>query len=52
MQSGVKNFKFTDLSNLGLIERAKQEASAYAVLLEKFPKLNNRLKTKELVWRN
>jgi ATP-dependent DNA helicase RecG len=52
MQSGVKNFKFTDLSNLHLIERAKQEAAKYANTLEKYPKLNNKLKTKELVWRN
>ncbi len=39
MQSGFKNFRFADISNLKLLEKAKYEASNIFADLEKYPKL-------------
>ena len=39
MQSGFKNFRFADISNLKLLEKAKYEASRIFADLEKYPKL-------------
>jgi ATP-dependent DNA helicase RecG len=39
MQSGFKNFRFADISNLKLLEKAKHEASKIFADLEKYPKL-------------
>jgi len=39
MQSGFKNFKFADLTNIKLLEKAKKEASFYIKEIDKFPKL-------------
>lgn len=54
MQSGFKNFKFADLTNLKLLETAKKEAGIiikeidkYPKLVEEFQKLNN-----QNIWNN
>jgi len=38
-QSGFKNFKFADLGNLSLLEKAKLEATRVFLNLEKYPKI-------------
>ena len=39
MQSGFKNFKFADISNLKLLEKAKYEAGRIFSEMEKYPKI-------------
>jgi len=54
MQSGFKNFKFADLTNLKLLEKAKKEASFYIKEIEKFPKLKEQFEknNNQNIWNN
>ena len=54
MQSGFKNFRFADLTNLYLLEKAKIEASKYVNKLDEYPKLKTAYKSisNENIWNN
>jgi len=54
MQSGFKNFKFADLTNLKLLETAKREAAEYIKDIEKYPKLKEQFQkiTNHNIWNN
>lgn len=54
MQSGFKNFKFADLSNLTLLEKAKLEASNYIKRLNEFPLLKTQFQnsSNQNIWNN
>jgi len=54
MQSGFKNFKFADLTNLKLLEKAKKEASFYIKEIDKFPKLKEQFEknNNQNIWNN
>jgi ATP-dependent DNA helicase RecG len=54
MQSGFKNFKFADLTNLYILEKAKIEASNLLPNLDKYPKLRALYKSSssENIWNN
>lgn len=54
MQSGFKNFKFADLTNLKLLEVAKREASDVIKKIEQFPKLKNQFEkiNNQNIWNN
>lgn len=54
MQSGFKNFKFADLTNLYLLEKAKIEASKYISKLNEYPKLKTQFeqKSNSNIWNN
>ena len=54
MQSGFKNFRFADLTNLYLLEKAKIEASKYVNKLDEYPRLKTAYKSisNENIWNN
>ena len=54
MQSGFKNFKFADLTNLQILEKAKIEAVKIINRLDEFPKLKEAYKalSNENIWNN
>jgi ATP-dependent DNA helicase RecG len=54
MQSGFKNFKFADLTNLKLLENAKREAYEVIQDIEKYPKIQEFLNSSENthIWNN
>ena len=54
MQSGFKNFKFDDLTNLQILEKAKIEAVKIINRLDEFPKLKEAYKalSNENIWNN
>lgn len=52
MQSGIKNFKYTDLSNLSLIEKVKKEASLILTKIDEYEHLNTILDHKNTNWNN
>lgn len=54
MQSGFKNFRFADLTNLYILEKAKIEASHYVSKLKEYPKLKEAYKSlsNENIWNN
>jgi ATP-dependent DNA helicase RecG len=54
MQSGFKNFRFADLTNLYILEKAKIEAALILPNLDKYPKLKAIYKasSNENIWNN
>jgi ATP-dependent DNA helicase RecG len=54
MQSGFKNFKFADLTNLKLLETAKREAIDVMKKIDKYPKLKDEIakSSTQNIWNN
>lgn len=54
MQSGFKNFKFADLTDLKLLEKVKVEASKYIKVIDKYPKLKTQYENNnnQHIWNN
>jgi ATP-dependent DNA helicase RecG len=54
MQSGFKNFKFADLTNLKLLEKAKKEAAEYIKEIENYPILKSHFEriNNQNIWNN
>lgn len=54
MQSGFKNFKFADLTNLYILEKAKIEASYYIKKINDFPELKKAYQSlsNQNIWNN
>ena len=51
-QSGIKNLKFVDLSNLSLVEKVKKEAQEYVKDLDKNKKMRKIIEELDISWNN